>query len=161
MHARTYDLTNLETKVNTKRYMRWHITFSHHVTSVLSENEVSVPTENSFQPTHSMIMQKQEFKAIHPTYTDTRPCIWRVTTHIIPLMTASPLRTEFPTCGTIPKHTKTCVHDTTPNNTPLDQQCIRSCSHSSHLPGRRGKIDHTLPLKWMVLILLHAVWVTK
>ena len=47
MHAGTYDLTNLETKVNTKRYMRWHTTFSHNVTSVLSENVVRVPAENS------------------------------------------------------------------------------------------------------------------
>ena len=62
MHARTYDLTNLETKVNTKRYMRWHTTFSHNVTSVLSENVVSVPAENSFQPTHSMIVQNKNLK---------------------------------------------------------------------------------------------------
>ena len=75
MHARNYDLTNLETKVNTKRYMRWHPAFSHNVTNVLNENVVSVPAENSFQPTHSMIMQNKSFKTIHPTYTDTRPCI--------------------------------------------------------------------------------------
>ena len=62
MHARTYDLTNLETKVNTKRYMRWHTTFSHNVTSVLSENVVRVPAENSFQPTHSMIVQNRNLK---------------------------------------------------------------------------------------------------
>ena len=41
MHARTYDLTNLETEVNTKRYMRWHTTFSHNVANVLSENVLS------------------------------------------------------------------------------------------------------------------------
>ena len=51
MHARTYDLTNLETKVNTNRYIRWHTTFSHNVTSVLGGNVVSVPAENSFSPT--------------------------------------------------------------------------------------------------------------
>jgi len=66
MHARTYDLTNLETKVNTKRYMRWHTTFSHNVTNVLSENVVSVPAENSFQPTHSMIMQNKDLKLYTP-----------------------------------------------------------------------------------------------
>ena len=48
MHARTYDLTNLEIKVITNRYMQWHTTFSHNVTNVLSGNVVSVPTENSF-----------------------------------------------------------------------------------------------------------------
>ena len=37
--------------------------------------------------------------------------------------------------------TETCVHDTAPNITSLDRQCIRSCSRSSHLPRRRGKID--------------------
>jgi len=75
MHARTYDLTNLETKVNTRRYMRWHTAFSHNVTSVLSGDAVSVPAENSFQPNQSMNYAEQEFKAIHPTYTDTRPCV--------------------------------------------------------------------------------------
>ena len=54
MHAQTYDLTNLEKKINTNRYMRWHTTFSHNVTSVLDENEVNVPAENSFKPnTHT------------------------------------------------------------------------------------------------------------
>ena len=148
MQARTYDLTNLETKANTKRYMRWHTTFSHNVTNVLSENVVSVSAENSFQPTHSMIMQKQEFKTIHPTYTDTRPCIWRVTTHIIALMTASPLRTEIPNMWYCSQNTpKHCVHDTAPNNTPLDRQCIRSCSQSSHLPWRRGKMDPCITIQ--------------
>ena len=66
MHARTYDLTNLETKVNTKRYMRWHTTFSHNVTSVLSKNVVRVPAENSFQPTHSMLMQNKNLKLCTP-----------------------------------------------------------------------------------------------
>ena len=37
--------------------------------------------------------------------------------------------------------TPTCVHDTAPDNTSLDRQCIRSCSHNSHLPWRRGRID--------------------
>ena len=66
MHARTYDLTNLETKVNTKRYMRWHTTFSHNVTSILRENVVSVPAENSFQPNHSMLMQNKNLKLYTP-----------------------------------------------------------------------------------------------
>ena len=66
MHARTYNLTNLETKVNTKRYMRWHTVFSHNVTNVLGENVVSVPAENSFQSTHSMIMQNKNLKLYTP-----------------------------------------------------------------------------------------------
>ena len=66
MHARTYDLTNLETEVNTKRYMRWHTTFSHNVTSVLSENVVRVPAENSFQPNHGMNMQNKNLKLYTP-----------------------------------------------------------------------------------------------
>ena len=66
MHARTYDLTNLETKVNTNQYMWWHTTFSHNVTSVLSGNVVSVPAENSLQPTHSMIMQNKNLKLYTP-----------------------------------------------------------------------------------------------
>ena len=66
MHARTYDLTNLETKVNTKRYMRWHTAFSHNITSVLNENVVSVPAENSFQPTHNMLMQNKNLKLYTP-----------------------------------------------------------------------------------------------
>ena len=37
--------------------------------------------------------------------------------------------------------TLTCVHDTAPNNTSLDRQCIRSCCHSPHLPRRRVRID--------------------
>jgi len=62
----TYDLTNLETKVNTTRYIRWHTTFSHNVTSPLSENVVSVPAENSFQPSHSMNMQNKNLKLCTP-----------------------------------------------------------------------------------------------
>jgi len=61
MHE-TYDLINVETKVDTNRYMQWHITFSHNVTSVLCENVVSVPAENSFQPNHSMNMQNKNLK---------------------------------------------------------------------------------------------------
>ena len=66
MHARTYDLTNLEKKINTNRYMRWHTTFSHNVTSVLAENVVSVPAENSFQPNHSMNMQNKNLELYTP-----------------------------------------------------------------------------------------------
>ena len=66
MHARTYDLTNLETKVNTNRYMLWHTMFSHNVTSVLGENMVSVPVENSFQPNHSMNHAEQNLKLYTP-----------------------------------------------------------------------------------------------
>jgi len=66
MHARTYDLTNLGTKVNTKQYMRWHTAFPHNVTSVLSENVVSVPAENSFQPNHSMNHAEQNLKLYTP-----------------------------------------------------------------------------------------------
>jgi len=61
MHARTYDLTNLETKVNTKRYMRWHTTFSHNVTSVLSENVVIVPAENFISAHPQYDRAEQEF----------------------------------------------------------------------------------------------------
>ena len=86
MHARTYDLTNPETKLK----------FSHNVTSVLCENVVSVPTENSFQPNHSMIMQNKNLKLSTPHTQTPHLCIWRATTHIIALMTASPLRTESP-----------------------------------------------------------------
>jgi len=71
MHE-TYDLTNLETKVNTKWYMRWHTTFSHN-TSVLCENVVSVRVENSFQHNPSMIMENKNFKTMHPTNTGTVP----------------------------------------------------------------------------------------
>jgi hypothetical protein len=95
----------LRTKVNINRYMRWHTTFSHNGTSVLGGNVVSIPTENSFQPNHSMNMQNKR---------------------------------NLPTC--FQAH-QTCVHDTAPKTTPLDWQCIRSCSHSSHLPRRRGRID--------------------
>jgi len=66
MHARTYDLTNLEKKVNTNRYMPWHTMFSHNVTSVLSENVVSVPAENSLQPNHSMNMQNKDLELYTP-----------------------------------------------------------------------------------------------
>jgi len=66
MHARAYDLTNLEKKVNTNRCMWWHTTFSHNVTSVQGENVVSVPTENSFQPNHSMNMQNKNLKLCTP-----------------------------------------------------------------------------------------------
>jgi len=52
----------IRTKVNTNRYMRWHTTFSHNVTSVLSGNVVSIPVENSFQPNHSMNMQNKNLK---------------------------------------------------------------------------------------------------
>jgi len=141
MHARTYDLTNLKTKVNTNRYMRWHTTFSHNVTSVLGENVVSVPVENSFQPNHSMSMQNKNLKLYTPhTYTP-RPCICCVSTHIIALVTASPLRTESPNMRYCSQAHQTCVHDTAPKITSLDRQCIGSCSHSSHLPRRRGRID--------------------
>jgi len=71
MYARTYDLTNLEKKINTNRYMRWHTMFSRNVTSVLDENEVNVPVENSFQPNPSTNHADQKFKAIHPTHIDT------------------------------------------------------------------------------------------
>ena len=84
MHARTYDLTNFETKVNTKRYIRWHTTFSHNVTSVLSENVVSVPAENSFQPTHNMIMQSENLKPC------TSPTQTPVHAGDVPLPTSSP-----------------------------------------------------------------------
>jgi len=121
--------------------MRWHTTFSHNVPSVLSENVVSVPAENLFQPNHSMNMQNKNLKLYTP-YTQTpHPCIWRATTHIIALTTASPHRTESPNMRYCPQTHQTCVHDTAPNNTPLDRQCIRSCSHSSHLPRRSGQID--------------------
>jgi len=66
MHARTYDLTNLGTKVNTNRYMRWHTTFSDNVTSVLGRNVVSVPAENTFQPNHSMNMQNKNLNLHNP-----------------------------------------------------------------------------------------------
>jgi len=68
MHARTYDLTNLEKKVNTNRYMRWHIKFSHNVTSVLGGNVVSVPAKNSFQPNPSMNMQNKNLE-LHTPHT--------------------------------------------------------------------------------------------
>jgi len=68
MH-KTYDITNLETRVNTNWYIRWHTTFSHNVTSALCDNVVSVPAENSFQPNHSMKHAEQKFKAMHPTHT--------------------------------------------------------------------------------------------
>jgi len=58
MHE-TYDLTNLETKVNTNRYMRWHTTFSHNITSVLCENVVSDA--------------EQEIKTMDPTNIGTTP----------------------------------------------------------------------------------------
>ena len=66
MDARTYDLTNLETQVNTNRYMQWHTTFSHNVTSVLGGNVVSVRAENSFQPNHNMNMQYKNLKLYTP-----------------------------------------------------------------------------------------------
>jgi len=66
MHAQTYDLTILEKKVNINRYMRWHTTFSHNVTSFLGENMVSVPAENSFQPNHNMNMQSKNLKLWTP-----------------------------------------------------------------------------------------------
>ena len=66
MHARTYNLTNLETKVNTNRYTRWHTTFSRNATSVLGGNVVSVPAGNSFQPNHSMNMQNKNLKLYTP-----------------------------------------------------------------------------------------------
>ena len=75
MHARTYDLTDLEIKVITNRYMWWHTTFSHNVTSVLCWNVVSVPTENSFQPNHSMNMQNKNLKLYTPHTQTPRPCI--------------------------------------------------------------------------------------
>jgi len=160
MHERTYDLTNLEIKVNANRYMRWHITFSRSVTSVLSKNVVSVPAENSFQPNPSMNMQNKNLKLCTPHTQTPHLCIWRATTHIIALMTASPLRTETTNMWYYLQAHWICVHDTAPQNTSLDRHCIRSYSHSSHLPWHRGKMIHTLPLKWMALILLHAVWAT-
>jgi len=66
MHAQTYNLTNLEKKVNTNRYMRWHTTFSHNVTSALGGNGVSVRAENSFQPNHGMNMQNKNLKLYAP-----------------------------------------------------------------------------------------------
>ena len=121
--------------------MRWHTASSHKVTNVLSENVVSVPAENSLQPTHSMIMQNKNLKLYTPHTQTPRPCIWRVTTHIIALVTASPLSTESPNMRYCPRHTKHVCMIQHLNNTSLDRQCIRSCSHSSHLPRRRGRID--------------------
>jgi len=71
MHE-TYDLTILETEVNTNRYMRWHTTFSHNVTSVLCENVDSVPGENSFQPPQNEHAE-QEFKTMHCIHIGTTP----------------------------------------------------------------------------------------
>jgi len=67
MHE-TYDLTNLEPKVNTNRYIQWHTTFSHNVTNALRDNVVSVLVENLFQPNHNMKHAEHETKAMHPTY---------------------------------------------------------------------------------------------
>ena len=137
----------LRNKVNTNRYMRWHITFSHNVTSVLCENVVSVPVEDSFQPNHSMNMQNKNLKLCTPHTQTPHLCIWCATTHIIALITASPLRTESPNIWYCSQAHWICVHGTAPKSTSLDRQCIRSCSHNSHLPRRRGKLIHTLPLK--------------
>jgi len=95
MHE-TYDLENIETKVNTNRYMRWHTTFSHNVTSVLCENVISVPTENLFQPNHSINMQNKNLKLYSPHTQVLHLCMWRTTTHIIALVMASPLVMESP-----------------------------------------------------------------
>jgi len=86
MDARAFDLTNLETKVNTNRYVRWHKTFPRNVTIVLCENVVSVPAENSFPPNHIMTMQNKNLKLCTPHRQTPHLCIWRATTHIIALM---------------------------------------------------------------------------
>ena len=100
---------------------------------------VSIPAENSFQPTHSMKHAVQDLKAMRSThvYPHTRMC--SATTHIIVLATASPLRTESPIMWYLFIGTcKMCTRSST-KSTSLDRWCIRSCSHSSHLTRRRGK----------------------
>ena len=70
--------------------------FSHNVTSVLCENVVSVPAENSFQPNPSMNMQNKNLKLCAPHTQVRHLCRCRATTHIIALVTTSPLWTESP-----------------------------------------------------------------
>jgi hypothetical protein len=120
--------------------MRWHTTFSHNVTSVLSENVVSVPAENSFQPTHNMIMQSKNLN--HALHIHRHPSM-HVTCHYPHHRPIDGIASQdgIPSMRYCSQDTPTCVHDTAPDNTSLDRQCIRSCSHNSHLPWRRGRID--------------------
>ena len=120
--------------------MRWHTTFSHNVTSVLSENVVRVPAENSFQPTHSMIVQNRNLKlGTSHTQTPVHACD-------VSLPTSSPYwrhrlsGRNSQHAVLFPRHTNMCAWHSTWQHS-LDRQCIRSCSHNSHLPWRRGRID--------------------